>query len=276
MNSPAEIAKNYLSTGESKCKNAVSKMIVLAIFAGMFIAIAGVGATAAAVSIKTASVAKLVSGLIFPTGLAMVLVAGSELFTGNNLIIISVLEKRVSVGAMLKNWFFVYIGNFIGSLIIALFAVYGGVFKMFGNELASSAVAIANAKVSMPFFDALIKGILCNFLVCIAVWMSFGAKTVSGKIIGLFLPIMLFILSGYEHSVANMYYIPAGLFSLSQFGIESEVLNWGSFFIKNLIPVTLGNIIGGCGIVGCGYWFAYLRTCKDVPAAPERVPAGKN
>jgi formate/nitrite transporter FocA (FNT family) len=165
MNSPAEIAKNYISTGESKCRNTISKMIILAIFAGMFIAIAGVGATVAAVSIKTASVAKLVSGLIFPTGLAMVLVAGSELFTGNNLIIISVLEKRISVAAMLKNWLFVYIGNFIGALIIALLAVYGGVFKMFGNELAKSAVSIADAKVSMPFFDALVKGVLCNFLV---------------------------------------------------------------------------------------------------------------
>ncbi len=273
MNSPAEIARNYISTGETKCKNSVSKMIVLAIFAGMFIAVAGVGATVAAVSIKTASVAKLVGALIFPTGLAMVLIAGSELFTGNNLIIISVLEKRVSVAAMLKNWLFVYIGNFIGSVLIALLVVYGGVFKLFSSELAASAVKIAEAKATMPFVDALLKGILCNFLVCIAVWMSFGAKTVSGKIIGLFLPIMLFVLSGYEHSVANMYYIPAGLFAAGKHAITAEALTWGNFIVNNLIPVTIGNIIGGSFIVGAGYWFVYLKGCKE-PAA-EKVTAGK-
>lgn len=258
MYSPAEIAKNYIAIGESKAKNPVLKTIILAVFAGIFIALAAVGATVIGVSVEPKSIAKFLAGLVFPTGLAMVLIAGSELFTGNNLIVIPVLEKQITVGAMLRNWVLVYAGNFIGSVLIALLVVYGNVFGML-DGLAESAVKTAQAKVSMPFVNAMFKGVLCNILVCIAVWMSFGAKTVGGKVAGLYLPIMLFILCGYEHSVANMYYITAGIFAQGEYGIAAEAVNWGSLFVKNLLPVTIGNIIGGAGFVGFGYWTAYLR-----------------
>ncbi len=261
MNSPQEIAMVYSEAGAAKTKMPFLKTFILAIFAGMFIALAGVGAAFASASIQTASVAKLVGACVFPAGLAMVLVAGSELFTGNNLIILSVLDKKATVGGMLRNWVIVYIGNFVGSLIISALCAWGNVYAAFGGALAQSVAATAGAKVSMSFTEALIKGILCNFLVCIAVWMSFGAKTVGGKIAAVFFPIMVFVVSGFEHSIANMYYITAGLFTTarSAYGVTSDVLNWGVFFTKNLIPVTIGNLIGGGIFAGIGYYTAYLK-----------------
>jgi len=269
MNSPKEVAQNYIATGTAKTKYTISKMLVMSMLAGMFIALAGVGAAIASSTVASASVAKLISALVFPVGLSMTLVAGSELFTGNCLIIIPVLEKEVKLRAMFRNWCFVYIGNFIGSILVAALTVYSGTFSLFSNAAAVSVIKSAVTKVSMTFSDAFLRGILCNFLVCIAVWMSFAAKDVVGKIAGLFLPIMLFVLSGYEHSVANMYYIPAGLFAsgntaymeayTSAGGSSVGVLTWGTLFTKNLIPVTLGNIIGGMVLVGMAYWFVYLR-----------------
>lgn len=264
MNSPKEIAHNYVEAGVGKTKLSIAKMIVLGIFAGIFIAFAAVGSTAASATIASPSVAKFVAACIFPSGLTMVLVAGSELFTGNSLLVVPLLEKRITAAGLLKNWLFVYIGNFIGSFLIAALATYGHVFSLFSNAMASSVINTAVAKVSMSFGDALIRGILCNFLVCIAVWISFAAKTVSGKVIGLFFPIMLFIVCGFEHSVANMYYIPAGILSalnpayLEASGADVGVLTWGAMIVRNLIPVTIGNVIGGAG-VGVGYWFVYLR-----------------
>lgn len=273
MHSPAQIANNYISIGESKTKYPVYKVIILAAFAGAFIALAAVGATVIGVTVESKSIAKFLGGLVFPTGLAMVLIAGSELFTGNNLIIIPVLEKKITLGAMLKNWILVYAGNFIGSVLISLLVVYGNVFGMI-EGLADSAVSIAEAKVSMSFGSAVFKGVLCNILVCIAVWMSFGAKTVGGKIAALYLPIMLFILSGYEHSVANMYYLTAGIFAQGEYGIAAEAVNWGSIFVNNLLPVTIGNIVGGAGFVGIGYWAAYLKKSgvKQEEATEKKEP----
>ena len=265
MNSPKEIAHNYVATGVSKTKYPITKMLLLGILAGMFIALAGVGATIAPATVDSYSAAKLIGAAVFPAGLAMVLLAGSELFTGNCLIIISVLEKEAKVTGMLKNWLFVYIGNFIGSLLIALLTVYSGTFSLFSNAAAASLIKTAVAKVSMSFSDALLRGILCNFLVCVAVWITFAAKDVAGKIVGLFLPIMLFVLCGFEHSIANMFYIPAGLFAagnqnyMAAFGGSTASLTWGAMFVKNLIPVTLGNIIGGVVLVGMGYWYIYIH-----------------
>lgn len=257
MNSPKEIAAAYCAAGEAKVKMPAFRILILAVFAGMFIALAGVGAGIASVSISVPSVAKLTGALLFPAGLSMVIVAGSELFTGNNLLIVPLLSGRITFLQMIKNWIIVYIGNLIGSLIISGLCSVGGVFSLFGGAAAESVVATAAAKVGMSFGKAFVKGILCNFLVCIAVWMAFAAKTVTGKIAAVFFPVMLFVLSGFEHSVANMYYISAGLFVGSADG-----LTWGAMFVKNLLPVTLGNIVGGAGIVGCGYWSVYLRESK--------------
>jgi len=263
MFSPAEVAKNYIGIGKGKATNGFGKLLVLAILAGAFIALAGVGATTAAVSVQSASVGKFLGACIFPVGLAMVLLAGSELFTGNNLIIIPVLTGDVKLGQMLRNWVIVYIGNMIGGILVAALVVYGHTASLFSNGLAQAMVSAAAGKVTLGFGDAFIRGICCNFLVCIAVWISFAAKDVVGKFWGLYMPIMLFVLCGFEHCVANMYYIPAGLFAKGVYGIESDALTWGAFFVKNLIPVTLGNIVGGAGLVGLPYWFVYLRGKKD-------------
>ena len=265
MNSPAEVAKNYIAIGKGKATNGFWKLLVLGMLAGAFIGLAGVGATTAAVSVQLASVGKFLGACVFPCGLAMVLLAGSELFTGNNLIIIPVLTGDIRLVQMLRNWVIVYIGNLIGSIIVAALVVYGHVGNLFGGVdggLAAAMISTANGKVTMSFGDAFLKGICCNFLVCIAVWISFAAKDVVGKFWGLFMPIMLFVLCGFEHCVANMYYIPAGLFCKVLYGVQNDALNWGSFFVKNLIPVTLGNIVGGAGLVGLPYWFVYLRGNK--------------
>ena len=264
MNSPAEVAKNYIAIGKGKATNGFWKLLILGMLAGAFIALAGVGATTAAVNIA-GSAGKFVGACIFPVGLAMVLLAGSELFTGNNLIIIPVLTGDIKFHQMLRNWVIVYIGNLIGAIIVSFLVVYGHVGNLFGGVdggLAAAMINAANGKVTMSFGDAFLKGICCNFLVCIAVWISFAAKDVTGKFWGLYMPIMLFVLCGFEHCVANMYYIPAGLFCKALYGVEKETLTWGAFIVKNLIPVTLGNIVGGAGLVGLPYWFVYLREKK--------------
>lgn len=258
MNSPVQIAQNYVTIGTNKTKLPLAKMFMLSIFAGAFIAIAGVGATTAAVSIASSSVAKLVGACIFPAGLALSLIAGSELFTGNCLIVIPLLEKTVTLKAMLKNWVVVYLGNFVGALLISLLVVYSHTFDLFAAKLAASAVATADMKCALSFGDAFLRGIMCNVLVCLGVWMAFAADDVAGKIIGLFFPVMIFVLCGFEHCIANMYYISAGMMANEMYALGAANLTLTNFFLGNLLPVTLGNIVGGASI-GIGYWFAYLK-----------------
>ncbi len=265
---PAEVARNYIGTGKAKVNTPVCKMFLLAVLAGAFIAMGGVGATTAAVSVPLASVGKFVGACVFPGGLTMVLLAGSELFTGNTLLVIPLLEKEISPAGMLKNWAVVYVGNLVGGLLIAAGVVYSHQPDLFGNQTAVSVISTAAAKCSLSFGDGVIRGILCNFLVCIAVWISFAAKDVAGKIMGLFFPIMMFVLCGFEHSVANMYYIGAGIFAKGipeyaqaavKAGVDPGAVTWGNFFGGNLLPVTIGNIIGGAVCVGCVYWYIYLK-----------------
>ena len=261
MNSPAEIAKNYIAIGEGKAKMPFLKTFLLAIMAGMFIAIAGAGASVAVVSVEAPSVAKLISGCIFPGGLAMVILAGSELFTGNCLLVIPCLTKTIKVKEMVRNLVIVYLGNLVGGLLVCAMLVYGHTFSLFSNGMAEYAVATAAVKTNLSFGDAFLRGIMCNILVCIAVWMGFAAKDAGGKVLAIFLPIMIFVICGYEHSVANMYYVPAGLMAMKEYGISAEGLTWMRFFINNEIPVTLGNIVGG-GFIGTMYWAIYLREHK--------------
>ena len=270
--SPAEIAKNYIATGKAKVNTPIWKMILLGILAGAFIAVGGVASTTVSVSIASASVAKFVGACVFPGGLAMVLLAGSELFTGNCLLTLPLIKKEISFGGMIKNWVFVYIGNFIGGCLVAAAVVYGHQISLFGNGMAVSVISTAAAKCALPFGDAVIKGIMCNFLVCVAVWISFAAKDVAGKIIGIFFPVMMFVLCGFEHSVANMYYISAGLFAngvpayaqaAAAAGVNTSALTAGAFFGVNLLPVTIGNIIGGGICVGALYCLIYLKEKKN-------------
>lgn len=258
MHSPLEIAKNYVEIGIHKTKLPIFKMILLGFFAGMFISFAGVAATTASTTLGTTSPGRLIAAIIFPAGMAMVLIAGSELFTGNVLIVISVLEKKTSILSMLKNWLFVYIGNFLGALFVAAMVTYGHVPDLFHGDLAGGIITSAVSRTSMCFSDSFIKGILCNILVCLAVWMAFASKQVSGKLLISFWPVMLFVLCGFEHSIADMYYCLCGLFTAAEYGLQADTLTFANFITHNLIPVTLGNLIGGL-IVGVGYWLAYLH-----------------
>ena len=204
----------------------------------------------------------------------MVIMAGAELFTGNCLMIISLAERRITFTKLLSSWLVVYLGNFAGSLIVAYLVSLSGQWNMTGGLLGGLTLKTAAAKISLSFTEALTLGILCNWLVCLAVWMSFGAKDGVSKAACIFFPIWVFVASGFEHSIANMYYIPAGIIAkcntsyvakavelgASQVGIDS--LNVLRMFTRNLIPVTIGNIIGGCMFVGLAYWMIYLRGKK--------------
>lgn len=265
---PAEIAKNYVNTGKGKVNLPISKMFLLAIMAGAFIAIGGISSTTAAVSVPLPSVAKFLSACIFPGGLTMVLLAGSELFTGNCLLTIPLLEKEITMTQMLRNWIVVYLGNFVGSLLVASGIIFSHTASLFSNQLAVSIISTAAGKCTLSFTDALIRGIFCNFLVCLAVWVSMAVKDAAGKVIALFFPIVMFVVCGFEHSVANMYYIGAGLFAKMvpeyaqaavEAGVNVDAVSVSNFLVTNLIPVTIGNIIGGGICVGCVYWFLYLR-----------------
>lgn len=259
MHSPLEIAQNYVQIGIHKVRLSALKMLILGAFAGMFIGFAGIASTVGGATVENPSVSRLVSACIFPAGMAMVLVAGSELFTGNNLIIIALLEKKIRLVEMLKNWFFVFWGNFLGAAFVAVLVVYGHTPDLFGGKLAVSIVNAARNRVNLSFGESFIRGILCNILVCIAVWAAFAAKKVSGKLLMSFWPVMLFVLCGFEHSIADIYFGIAGILTAGEYGIVTEGLNFGSFLLKNLLPVTLGNIVGGAGIVGVGYWAMYLK-----------------
>ena len=268
MYGPAEIAKRYSEAGAAKTRLAMPKAIILSTFAGMFIAFGAFGSQVVGLNGGSDPLAKLAGAVVFPVGLLMVLMAGAELFTGNSLIIISVLDRKATVKGMLRNWVIVYIGNFVGSIFVAVMLTYSHAYSLFGGQLAESVVATAQNKVLLSFSDALLRGILCNILVCIAVWISFSAEDVAGKILGLYLPIMLFVASGYEHSVANMYFIPAGIFASTEYGIEANAaLTWQGFLVHNLLPVTIGNVIGGVCVVGLGYFFAYLHRTEASKAA---------
>ncbi len=249
MNTPKEIAQGFAALGVKKCGTTNGRLLLLAILAGAFIAFAGIGATIANVTVN-----KLAGACVFPAGLAMVVVAGSELFTGDNLMIVSLLDKKIRFGRMVGVLVIVYIGNLIGSVIVAALASLGGTLGSVQEAVVSAAVS----KAALGFGQAFVRGVMCNVLVCIAVWMAAAAKEPVGKIVGLYMPIMVFVLCGYEHCVANMYYLPAGLFTAAKYGLAADGLTWGSALVKNLLPVTLGNLVGGMG-VGALYWTIFLK-----------------
>lgn len=244
---PAEVCENFLAIGERKASLNIGKMLVMAMFAGAFIALAGVASTWCSMAVENVSIKRLIAGVVFPAGLAMVVLSGAELFTGNCLMSIALLDKRIKLTGVLRNWVVVYIGNFLGSALIAAMVVCGGVFA--GKE--EILISAAAGKI-MPFEQALCRGILCNILVCLAVLMAAAATDASGKIIGLFFPVAAFVMAGYEHCVANMYYFTAGVLA----GADLTVMD---MFMYNFLPVTIGNIIGGAVLIGGGYWYIYRK-----------------
>lgn len=277
---PPEIAEETIKNGIKKAALPVSKMLLLGFLAGAFIAFAAEGSNMAAFNLwlnaDTYGLGKALAGSIFGTGLMLVIIAGGELFTGNVLILASVLQRKTAIERMLKNWLFVYIGNFIGSVFIAWMMNKSGLFSSGASELGVITIKIASYKVGLSFGKAFSLGLMCNWLVCLAVWMAWGAKDITGKIFAIFFPIWLFITSGFEHSVANMYYIPAGILAKGNqamvdaalaHGMTAEMLNalnWKTFIVNNLIPVTLGNIVGGGVFVACIYWFCYTKNNAKV------------
>ena len=260
MNSPAEIAKNYVGIGKGKVNTPVLKLFILGILAGIFIGIGGVAYEMATATIGGA-LGKLVGACMVPAGLALVLIAGSELFTGNCLLVIPLLEGEVTFGGVLRNWVCVYLGNFVGSTILAFLVAFGHSPSLLDGGLLDVVMSVASGKVALSFGDAFLRGIVCNMMVCLAVWMSFAGKTVASKIAGLYFPIMIFVMAGFEHSIANMYYLMVGIFSNSIYWVGDAAVNLGAALTKNLLPVTLGNLVGGMAI-GIVYWYLYLKGAK--------------
>lgn len=278
MQTPSEFVNSYALIGQKKANNAATKLLVLGVLAGFLIGMGAAVTNTAGHALENPSIAKIVSGLLFPFGLIMVILTGAELFTGNCLITISVLEKKVDVKGMLRNWFYVYLGNFIGALFLAMACAYSGPMNLNGNGVAVYTMKVAAGKCALTFGNALILGILCNVLVCIAVAMSLMSKNTIGRAIGAYLPIAFFVICGFEHSVANMYYITAGLLAknipayaeaAAAAGLDLSALTWGNFFLHNLIPVTLGNIIGGCSFASL-IWFGFAP--QEQPAPVRIVP----
>ena len=271
---PSEIAEFAVNVGVKKANLSVIKQFLLGILAGAFIAFGSQVANMAAYDISSVSIGKFIAGLIFPAGLMLVLMAGAELFTGNCLMIIAFAEKKISFIKMLRSWLIVYLGNLAGGILIAYLISWSGQLNYSAGLLGGFTLKAAAGKVMLSFMNAFVLGILCNWLVCLAVWMSFGAKDGISKAVVIFFPIWLFVASGFEHSIANMYYISAGILAKAntlyvnkalELGTSQaavDALNWGAMFTKNLLPVTLGNILGGSGLVGIVYWFVSLRN-KD-------------
>ncbi|MDO4540302.1 MAG: formate/nitrite transporter family protein [Syntrophomonadaceae bacterium] len=273
---PAEIAVAVSNAGKGKTELPFIKMFVMGILAGAYI---GFGANLAtkvgAAPDANTSIGIVLFGAVFSVGLMMVVIGGSELFTGNNMFcLVSTVDGQNGVGGLLYNWVVVFIANFVGSLLLMLIIFYGN-FWFSGGELTAhgiKAMGIAKAKMSLTFGEAFCRGICCNWLVCMAVWLALAAKDVVGKIFGIFFPIMAFVASGFEHSVANMFFIPMGIsianaapadLVAAASSIPAEAIgqffSYGNFMLSNLLPVTLGNIVGGGIFVGCFYWFIYLR-----------------
>lgn len=241
-----EAVIKYSDCGIKKVKMPLLRVLVSAFLAGMFISLAGAGAVIGSATVQSGSVARLLMALIFPAGLAMVVIVGAELFTGNCLMVVSLLDGKIKPASLAANWAAVYIGNFFGALFVSTLAVYGNMYAAFGGQAAETAATVAAAKCSVTLGEAVCRGILCNIMVCIAVLMAMTAQTSAGKIAALFLPIMIFVLCGFEHSVANMGYVSAGMMLKASGRITGyDEISLFGFLIKNLLPVTAANIIGG-------------------------------
>lgn len=269
--SPAEVAELVVGVGQRKAEMSVTNQLILSVMAGAFIAFGAAGSCVAVHTVESAGVAKALAGALFAAGLIMVVVAGGELFTGNSLMLMALAEGRISPWQLLRSWLVVYAGNFAGALLTAGLVCLSGQWGMSGGLLGVSVIKTAVGKTALSFRNAFFLGVLCNWLVCLAVWMSFAARDIAGKVLVIFFPIWLFVTSGFEHSVANMYYIPAGILAAAEpalagraasVGLSPEALanlNWGAMLQANLLPVTLGNVVGGGVLVALAYWFVYRR-----------------
>jgi formate/nitrite transporter len=308
---PAEITKAAIAAGCTKCTTTWDKLLILAFLAGAYIAFGGLLAeivvggmsggfvqTMADGAKNTTAIPtgilKFATGAVFPVGLMCVVIAGSELFTGNCMFApISWLDKKITLKGFAINWTLVYIGNLIGALFVVYFLAYwSGLFS--SAPFGTWAMTVANGKLGLTWDDALLRGIGCNWLVCLAVWLAIASDDIVGKILGIWFPIMAFVAIGFEHSVANMFFIPLGIALFNDGGLSamkdawikalgtgannyagSLTTDWTHFIVNNLIPVTIGNIIGAVIFVAAIYWWVYIRSplCIATPAAPAAAPA---
>ena len=270
---PPEMALKAEDVGIKKATMGWRNTLALAVLAGAFIAQGALFATtvsAGATGHLPFGVTRLLSGLVFSLGLIMVVVAGAELFTGNNLIVMAWANRRISSRQLLRNWILVYVGNFVGSIATALLLFFTQQYTFGAGAIGLTILNTANAKCGLGFIQAIFLGMACNTLVCMAVWLCYSARTTTDKILSIIFPITAFVAAGFEHCVANMYFIPMGLFvkagagaafweTIGKTASEYANLTWTNFFYANLLPVTIGNIFGGSVMVGLVYWFIYLR-----------------
>jgi formate/nitrite transporter len=286
---PGAMALRAEESGVRKASSDVMTVFVLSILAGAFISFGAIFATtvsAGSVSVTAADgvsaysaglpygLMRLLTGLVFSLGLILVIVGGAELFTGNVMIVMAWASRKVATRALLLNLVIAFSGNFVGAFLTAALMFYTTQYTFGGGAVGLAALATANAKTSLAFIPALTLGIMCNVLVCLTVWMCFGARTTVDRVFTIVLPIAAFVASGFEHSIANIYFIPMGLFikagapdsfwtSIGKTAADFPALTWDNFFVGNLIPVTIGNTIGGSVMVAAVYWFVYLRKTKN-------------
>jgi formate transporter FocA len=287
---PAEMAVRAEKIGVSKAHMSLFTLFALGVLAGIFIALGAIFATtvtAPTMGVDPATgapiaqylpfgITKLLGGFTFCLGLILVVVAGAELFTGNNLIIMAWANRKISTFSLLRNWGIVYVGNFVGAILTVIVVLLSGQYTFGNGAVGLNALNIAQAKVGYGFIQAIFLGSLCNMLVCLAVWLVFSARTTTDKILSILFPITAFVAAGFEHSIANMYFIPMGLAikqvagetfwsSIGASAADYATLTWENFLLLNLLPVTIGNIIGGAMGVGVVYYVIYLR--RKLPEA---------
>jgi formate/nitrite transporter len=259
--SPAEVARILNDGGVGKAKRGAGDLLVLGTLAGAYVAMAGLVALVVghdAPQFFGVGAARFLIGTVFTLGLALVLLAGAELFTGNCLMSMTLLDRKITWGQMLRNWALVYFANFLGSLLVAGIVYAAQVGGMNHGLVGEYAAKVADGKMSLTFSVAFFRGIMANWLVCLAVWIAAGAKDFGSKLLGMYLPIMGFVAANFEHSVANMFFVPYGLLQQGNFDLAHLL----QFLSNNLLPVTIGNIIGGAVMVGALYWYLYLRRSR--------------
>lgn len=263
---PPEMARAAEAIGARKAKLPPDRLLALGVLAGAFISLGALLYVVVTADARLSpGVGRLLGGLAFSLGLILVIVGGAELFTGNNLMVMALASRRITLKALLKAWALVYAANFVGAISMALIVYWSGHTRNLSG-VGERTLEIATTKANLDFVEAIILGVLANILVCLAVWLALSARSVADKILAIVFPITAFVAAGFEHSIANMYFMPSGLFLkmwapaefwMTQDADRYEQLTWARFFLRNLLPVTIGNVIGGAALVGLVYWFIY-------------------
>jgi formate transporter len=279
---PPAMARRAEDIGTAKAAMPIERLVALSVLGGAFIALGAIFSTVVTAGGGVApGVSRLLGGLVFSLGLLLVVIGGAELFTGNMLLVMAAASRRIRLRSLLRNWAIVYVGNFVGAAMTAVAVVLADHYQLDGGAIGVRELDIASAKTALGTREAIVLGIFANALVCLAVWLSFSARTTTDRAVAVIPPVAAFVAASFEHSIANMYFVPVGLlvkaWAPPSFWVDAGVsasdydgLTWGRFVSGNLLPVTIGNVIGGGLLVGLVYWFVYLR--RDVTADVDRRP----